>query len=117
MTIWQGSLPRWKYVEAIGSQLQGKTATTALLAIGLERDGTVFSFVNNTDKEIEVMMVNPDDVNQVKYTFVKVSPGFGFHSETLNAGGIFGILAGTKIYLHSNNATAVDGKFRIFVWG
>ena len=116
MTIWQGSLPRWKYVEADGTQLSGKTTATAVLVLGLERDGTVFSFVNNTDKEIEVMMTSPNDESQTKYTFVRVAPGFGFHSETLNAGGIFGILAGTKIYLHSNNAT-VSGKFRIFVWG
>lgn len=117
MTIWQGSLPRWKYVEATYTQLTGTTDSTGPLVVGLDRDAFVFSFVNNTDKEIEVMFVNPNDVSATKYTFTRVAPSFGFHSETLNAGGIFGIPGGTKVYLNSLNAAVSTGKFRIFIWG
>lgn len=118
MTIWQGKLPRWKYVEATGAQLTNTTSANGPLVFGLDRDAFVFSFVNNTDKEIEVMFVNPADETETKYTFVRVASGFGFHSETLNAGGIFGIPAGTKVYLNSlNQSVTATGKFRIFIWG
>jgi hypothetical protein len=117
MTIWQGKLPRWKYLELTATQLTTTTDVTAPLIFGLDRDAFVFSFVNNTNAEIEIMLVNPDDPNETKCTFTRISPGFGFHSETLNAGGIFGITGGTKVYIHALGQAVTTGKFRLFIWG
>jgi len=117
MTIFQGSLPRWQYAEATNAQLTGTTDTTAVCITVMERDAFVFSFVNNSDKEVEIMMINPDDPNKVKRLFNRVAPGFGFSSSTLNAGGIFTIPAATKIFVHAQGNATAGGSFKMFIWG
>lgn len=117
MTIWQGKVPRWQYVEATNAQLSGTDAASAVCITVMERDAVVFSFVNNSDKEIELMAVNPDDPTQTKRVFNRVSPGFGFSSSTLNSGGIFTIPAFTKIFVHAQGFATAGGSLKMFIWG
>ena len=117
MTIWQGSVPRWQYAEATNTQLTGTNAGSAIGITVMERDAVVFSFVNNSDKEIEILMVNPDDATKTPRLFNRVSPGFGFSSSTLNSGGIFTIPAQTKIFVHAQGAATSGGSFKMFIWG
>jgi hypothetical protein len=117
MTIFQGTLPRWQYAEATYTQLTGTVESSAICSTVIDRDAFVFSFVNNCDAEIEIMMINPDDPTQTKRLFNRIAPGFGFSSSTLNAGGIFTIPARTKIFVHSQNAAVTKGSFKMFIWG
>jgi cytochrome c oxidase assembly protein Cox11 len=117
MTIFQGSLPRWQYSEATNTQLSGTNAANAVCVTVMERDAFVFSFVNNSDKEIELMLINPDDPSQTKRLFNRIAPGFGFSSSTLNAGGIFTIPAATKIFVHAQGAATSGSSFKMFIWG
>ena len=117
MTIFQGTLPRWQYAEASTTQLSGTDASTAVCITVMDRDAFVFSFVNNNDKELEIMLINPDDPNKVMRLFNRVAPGFGFSSSTLNAGGIFTIPAGTKIFVHAKGIATSGGSFKMFIWG
>ena len=117
MTIWQGTLPRFQYVEATAANLTLTDSATPYLVTVVDRDAFVFSFVNNTDKEIEIMLVNPDDPSNTKRLFNRIAPGFGFSSETLNAGGIFTIPGKTKVYTHARGVAVSSGSFKLFIWG
>jgi hypothetical protein len=117
MTIWQGTLPRFNYFDVAFGSVNMTTSATAYLLTIVDRDAFVFSFVNNTDNEMEIMLVNPDDPSGTKRLFNRVSPGFGFSSETINAGGVFTIPSGTKVYVHSQNTAVTKGSFKLFIWG
>ena len=117
MTIWQGSKERWQYIEVNAADITTTNAGNAVLVASLTRDAFVFSFVNNTVGEVQIMMVNPDDTTQTKKVFTGLNSGFGFSSETLNAGGVFIIPAQTKIYVHALGAGIASGKLRLFIWG
>jgi hypothetical protein len=117
MTIWQQSKPRWQYNDISYSVLSGTTTGTEVLAWSFYRDALVYSFVNNSDKEITVLFTNPEDPNKEKFVYCKIAPGFGFGSASLNSGGVFHITAGTVMYVHANSAAVTAGNFKIFAWG
>jgi len=117
MTVWQGSKERWQYIEINASDISTTDVANALMVSSLNRDAFVFSFVNNTSGEIQIMLVNPEDATQTKKVFTGLTSGFGFSSETINAGGVFIIPAQTKIYIHALGQALSSGKVRLFIWG
>ena len=117
MTIWQNTKPRWQYTDIPFATLNATTVGSEVLAWSFYRDALVYSWVNNTDNEITVMLTNPDDPNKEKFVYCKIAKGFGFGSASLNSGGVFHITAGTVMYLHAAGGAVTAGNFKIFAWG
>jgi hypothetical protein len=106
---------RTEYTEITFTQITGKNATTAIRGAALRMNSKMFSIINNLDAELEVMVVNPDDPNQTKLTFMRIGPGQYFALDAIS-GGMLEFPSATKIYLHVNGATATSGKVRLFFW-
>jgi predicted ester cyclase len=106
---------RTEYTEITYSQITGTDATTAVYGTCLRMNSKMFSIVNNVDAELEVMIVNPEDVNQKKLTFTRLGTGQFFALDAIS-GGMLEFPAKTVIYLHVNGAAATTGKVRMFFW-
>ncbi len=106
---------RTEYTEITYSQITGKNATTAIYGTCLRMNSKMFSIINNLDAELEVMVVNPEDVNMTKLTFTRIGPGQYFALDAIS-GGMLEFPAKTVIYLHTNGAAATSGKVRMFFW-
>lgn len=106
---------RTEYTEISYSQVTGKNATTAVRGTCLRMNSKMFSIINNLDVEIEIMVVNPDDVNQTRLTFTRIGPNQFFALDAIS-GGMLEFPAKTLIYLHTNGVTSAAGKIRMFFW-